>query len=44
MALRGILMAAIPWSLVTAMLAIVAVFLLTIDGLKVQIFRRFGVR
>jgi len=44
MALSGILMAAISWTLITAMLAIVVVFLLTIDGLKVRIFRRSGVR
>jgi H+-transporting ATPase len=44
MATSGILMASISWSLVVSLLAIVLVFLLAIDGLKVRIFRHFGVR
>lgn len=44
MATRGILMAPIPWSLVGSLLAIVLVFLFLIDGLKIHVFRRFGVR
>lgn len=44
MATSGILMAPIPWSLVGSLLAIVVVFLFLIDGLKIHVFRRFGVR
>jgi H+-transporting ATPase len=44
MATKGILMAAISWSLVASLLAIVLVFLFMIDGLKVYTFRQFGVR
>ena len=44
MATRGILMAPISWSLAASLLAIVVVFLFVIDGLKVGIFRHFGVR
>jgi H+-transporting ATPase len=44
MATRGILMAPISWFLVVSLLVIVLVFLLAIDGLKVHIFRHFGVR
>ncbi len=44
MATNGILMAPISWSLVASLLVVVLVFLLAIDGLKVRIFRHFGVR
>ncbi len=44
MATSGILMAPISWSLVASLLAIVLVFLFVIDGLKVHVFRNFGVR
>ena len=44
MATSGILMAPISWSLVASLLAIVLVFLFVIDGLKVHVFRHFGVR
>jgi len=44
MATSGILMAPISWSLVSSLLAVVLVFLIVIDGLKVHVFRRFGVR
>jgi hypothetical protein len=37
-------MAPISWSLVSSVLAVVLVFLFVIDGLKVHVFRRFGVR
>ncbi len=43
-ATRGILMAPISWLLIASLLGIVLVFLVAIDGLKVRIFRRFGVR
>lgn len=44
MATSGILMAPISWSLVASLLAIVLVFLFFIDGLKIHVFRHFGVR
>ena len=44
MATSGILMAPISWFLVASLLAIVLVFLFVIDGLKVHVFRHFGVR
>ena len=44
MATSGILMAPISWSLVASLLVVVLVFLLVIDGLKVHVFRHFGVR
>jgi len=44
MATTGVLMARISWSLVTSLFGIVLVFLFVIDGLKVHIFRHFGVR
>jgi H+-transporting ATPase len=44
MATSGILMAPISWSLVARLLLIVTVFLFVIDGLKVHVFRHFGVR
>lgn len=43
MATSGILMAPISWVLVVSLLGIVLVFLLAIDGLKVHVFRQFGV-
>ncbi len=43
-ATKGILMAPISWSLVASLLAIVLAFLFVIDGVKVYIFRQFGVR
>jgi H+-transporting ATPase len=44
MATTGILMTPISWSLVSSLLAIVLLFLFVIDGLKVHVFRQFGVR
>ncbi|HEV2287847.1 MAG TPA: plasma-membrane proton-efflux P-type ATPase [Candidatus Acidoferrales bacterium] len=44
LAARGILMASISWSLIASLLAVVLLFLLVVDGLKIHIFRRFGVR
>ena len=44
MATSGILMAPISWSLAASLLAIVLVFLLVIDSVKVHVFRHFGVR
>jgi hypothetical protein len=44
MAAKGILMAPISWSLVASLLAVVVVFLISIDGLKVRIFRGVGIR
>lgn len=44
LAARGILMASIPWSIVGCLFGLVVVFLFLIDGAKVIIFRRFGVR
>jgi H+-transporting ATPase len=43
-ATRGILMVAIPWTLALGLFAIVVIFLVAIDGLKVRVFRSFGVR
>jgi H+-transporting ATPase len=44
MATSGILMASISWSLVASLLNILMIFLFVIDGVKVHILRRFGVR
>jgi H+-transporting ATPase len=44
LATRGILMVSIPWSLVGWLLGVVLLYLLAIDGAKMTIFRRFGVR
>ena len=44
MATSGIFMASISRSLVASLLIIVMIFLFLIDGVKVHIFRRFGVR
>jgi magnesium-transporting ATPase (P-type) len=44
MATSGILMAPISWSLVSSLLVIVLIFLFLIDGVKVHVFRHFGVR
>jgi len=44
LATRGILMASIPWALVGSLLGLVSLYLVFIDGAKVYIFRRFGVR
>lgn len=44
MATSGILMAAISWSLVAVLLVMVLIFLFLIDGVKVHVFRHFGVR
>ena len=43
LATHGILMASISWSLVASLLALVLLFLFVIDGLKVHVFRHFGV-
>lgn len=42
-ATSGVLMAPISWALVACLLLIVSVYLFVIDGLKVRIFRHFGV-
>lgn len=44
MARKGILMAPLPWTLVVSLFVIVVCFLIAIDGLKVRVFHRFGVR
>jgi H+-transporting ATPase len=44
MATKGILMTAIPFDVIAYLLLVVLVFLLLVDGLKVRIFRHFGVR
>lgn len=44
LATKGILMAAIPWTLIVALFAAVCVFTLMIDSLKIRIFRHFGSR
>jgi H+-transporting ATPase len=44
MATLGILMAPLSWHLVASLLIIVLIFLFLIDGLKIRVFRRFGVR
>ena len=44
LATLGILMAPVHWPLVVSLLIIVLIFLSLIDGLKVRIFRQFGVR
>lgn len=44
MATRGILMSAIPWPVVVYLLAFVLGFAFLADGLKIPIFRYFGVR
>lgn len=44
MAMKGILMTAIPVHLIASLLVVVLAFLLLVDGLKVRIFRLFGVR
>jgi H+-transporting ATPase len=44
MATKGILMAAIPWTLVISLFVVVVGFLVAIDGLKIRVFRHFGVR
>jgi H+-transporting ATPase len=44
LATQGILMASIPWSLVGSLLGVVSLYLLVIDGAKVNIFRWLGVR
>ncbi len=44
MATSGILMAPISWSLVASLFGLVLVYLFVVDGLKVRVFRHFGVR
>jgi H+-transporting ATPase len=44
MATKGILMAPISSSLVLSLFVVVLVFLFVVDGLKVHVFRYFGVR
>lgn len=44
LAVKGILMAAIPLRLVAALFLLVCVFALAADAAKIRIFRRFGVR
>ena len=44
LAARGILMAALPWTLIAALFALVSVFALMIDAVKIHIFDHFGVR
>jgi H+-transporting ATPase len=44
LATKGIMMAAIPWTLTVSLLVVVLVFALLVDSLKIPIFRHFGVR
>ncbi len=44
LASKGILMAAIPWTLVVCLLAVVIAYSFVVDRLKIPIFRHFGVR
>jgi len=44
MATRGILMAPISWALTASLLAAVVLFLLLMDGVKIRVFRYFGIR
>ncbi len=44
MAAKGILMASIPWAPIAGLLAAVCVYALAADGVKIRVFRRFGVR
>ena len=44
LATKGILMAAIPWTLVVYLLAVVIAYSFVVDRLKIPIFRHFGVR
>jgi H+-transporting ATPase len=44
MATSGILMASISWHLVAALFGVILVFLFLIDGLKVRVFRYYGVQ
>jgi H+-transporting ATPase len=44
MAAKGVLMAAIPWTLIAGLLVLVCVFALTIDAVKIRVFHHFGVR
>ncbi len=43
MAVRGVLMAALPWWSLAELLTILAVFLVLLDSVKVPIFRRFRI-
>lgn len=44
LAARGILMAALPWTLIAALFALVCVFAVMIDAVKIRVFDYFGVR
>lgn len=44
LATKGILMTAIPWSLVVSLLTVVLAFAVMVDSLKIRVFRHFGVR
>ncbi len=44
MAANGILMTAIPWAVIAGLLAAVGVYALAADGVKIRVFRKFGVR
>lgn len=44
LATSGILMAAIPWTLIVDVLAVVIAYSFVVDRLKIPIFRHFGVR
>jgi H+-transporting ATPase len=43
-ATSGVVMAPISWSLVTSLFIIVLIFLFVVDGVKIHVFRHFGVR
>ncbi|HUZ96706.1 MAG TPA: plasma-membrane proton-efflux P-type ATPase [Edaphobacter sp.] len=43
MAVRGVLMAALPWRSLAELLTILAVFLVVLDSAKVQVFRKFRI-
>ena len=41
-ATRGILMSAIPIGLVAGLVALVLVYLVAVDSIKIRVFRHFG--
>lgn len=44
LAARGVRMAALPWTLIAALFALVCVFAVMIDAVKIRVFDYFGVR
>jgi len=44
MAVRGVLMTALPWWSLAGLLAILSAFLVLLDFVKVQVFRQFGMQ